>query len=389
MTLGLSGNVLPIHPQPKADEIFSSWYCRIAQANGIKLHTLEVQLFGRDKQIWTRDIDKSIDEPTLQRVALICGTEMDRARDTTLRSYESNLFQEINPNGNTNWILPLGVFHRKRHRRSMQFCPLCLATDEVPYYRKQWRLALCTFCDRHDVLLHDCCPKCQAPVVFHRQELGDRWLHHVSSITLCTNCGFDLKRSPAYQAPVIEIHSWITLKSQLFFLENGWTFIPGMNFSYSHLYFNALRNVIYKLLSKWTTSRLLKYFQDAFPFATNLEIINKQAFEFYGLKERHSLIQIATWFLLDWPNRFLEICRLCKVRFSELTRDFEDIPFWFFDSAQTLKVLPLGPSEGEKAAMLQLLAKYENTPYKKELRRIIAKRISHGAVYRDLQPNDQ
>ncbi|MBC3832431.1 TniQ family protein [Undibacterium amnicola] len=385
MKLGLSGNVLPIHPQPKTDEIFSSWYCRIAQENGIKLHTLEVQLFGRDKQIWTRDIDRSIDEPTLERVASICATDIDRARDTTLRSFETLLFDQITTTSNTNWILPAGVFHRKRRRRSMQFCPLCLAMDQVPYYRKQWRLALHTFCDQHDVLLHDCCPKCQAPVVFHRQELGDRWRHHVHSITLCTTCGFDLKRSPAFQAPAIEIHSWINLKSQLFFLDNGWTFIPGQNFPYSHLYFSALRNLIYKLLSNWTTSRLLEHFQEKFPVTRSLKIVNRQAFEFYGVTDRHCLLQIGTWFLLDWPNRLLELCTLLKVRHSELIRDFDQIPFWFFDAVQELKYLPVGPSEGEKAAMLQLLIKYENTPYKTELWKIIAKRISTGSVRQTLE----
>lgn len=225
------------------------------------------------------------------------------------------------------------------------------------------------------------------PVVFHRQELGDRWSHQVHSITLCTSCGFDLKRSLAFQAPVIEIHSWINLKSQLSFLGNGWTFIPGLNFSYSHLYFSVLRNLIYKLLSNWTTSRLFRHFQERFPSTSSLRVVNNQPFESYGVKDRLCFLQMATWFLLDWPNRFLEICGLCKVRFSELIRDFNDIPFWFLDSTQVLKASPIGPSDGEKAAMLQLLIKYENTPYKKELWKIIAKRISTGPVYQVLNLN--
>jgi len=169
MTFGLSGHVLPIHPQPKPDEIFSSWFCRIAQDNGMKLHTLEVQLWGRDKQIWTRDIDRSIDEPTLAKVAAVSSTTIERARETCLRSYEGRMFERLNVAGNSDWILPSGIFHRKRKRPGMQFCPLCLATDETPYYRKAWRLALSTFCDLHDVMLHDRCPKCQSPVIFHRQ----------------------------------------------------------------------------------------------------------------------------------------------------------------------------------------------------------------------------
>ncbi|WP_375540032.1 TniQ family protein [Rugamonas brunnea] len=168
-----------MHPQPKDDEIFSSWLCRIAQANGLKLHTLEVQVWGRKKQIWTRDIDRSIDDATLARVAELSGTPLDRARETCLQSLEGKLFERLVVKSNSDWVLPSGVYHRKRRRHAMQFCPLCLAQDASPYYRRSWRLALSTFCTVHDIMLHECCPSCEEPVAFHRQELGDRWTSRI------------------------------------------------------------------------------------------------------------------------------------------------------------------------------------------------------------------
>lgn len=380
MVTGLSGAVLPIHPQPKPGEIFSFWFCRIAQANGMKLHTLEVQLWGRGKQIWTRDIDRSIDDQTLAKVASVSGTAIERARETCLRSYEGKLFERLNPVGNSNWILPSGVFHRKRKHRGMQFCPLCLATDEIPYYRKAWRLALVTFCDLHDVLLHDCCPKCQSPVMFHRQELGNRSAWKVDSLTLCTSCGFDLKRAAAYAAPVVDIHAWSTLKSQLFSLEYGWTFTDDRTFFYSHLYFNVVRNLIHKLRSNLTTGRLLQHARQELLLDPELMRTSMVPFEFYGVKERHYLVQIATWYLLDWPNRFLEIGKDLRIRYSELMRDFELAPFWFVDGARRLENKPLGPSVGERAAMLALWDSTDDLIKQKQLKRKIWKRVGNKSI---------
>ena len=388
MYIGLSGKVLPIHPQPKDDEIFSSWFCRIAQENGIKLHTLEVKLWGRDKQIWTRDIDKSIDAETLEKVASVCGTSVERASQTCLRSYEGILFERLITDGNSHWIKPAGIFHRKRSRCSMQFCPSCLATDETPYFRKKWRLALSTFCDVHDVLLHDCCPDCQSPVVFHRQELGQRWTNKIESLTLCVNCGFDLRRAPVFQAPVLEIHSWLTLKSQMFFLDQGWTFTTNQTFPFSHLYFDVLRNLVHKLRSNWTPGRLLDYFDRQFYMPINLKKHRKEQFEFYDLLERHFLLLAATWFLADWPGRLLEIGEHLKIRYSELMRDFSLAPYWYVSDAQRLEFKPMGPSDGEKDAMRQLLMKTVNPEDRKKLEKIILKRNGNVSMKKYFEVSD-
>ncbi|MBB3121469.1 TniQ family protein [Pseudoduganella violacea] len=248
---GLSGLVLPAHPQPKDDEIFSSWLCRIAQANGLKLHTLEVQVWGRGKEIWTRDIDRSVDDPTLTRIASLCGTSFERAHATTLRGLEGLIFEKI-VMGNSPWILPAAVYHRTRRRPFMQFCPACLAGDKIPYYRRSWRLALATFCDTHSVMLHDCCPRCQAPVMFYRQELGDRWSSDFGTLSLCTTCRFDLRETDTEKVVIFDRDALLTLRMQMRYLDLGWTFTDKQIFQYSQLYFDVLRNLIQKMMSPWS-----------------------------------------------------------------------------------------------------------------------------------------
>ncbi|WP_190287761.1 TniQ family protein [Massilia sp. NR 4-1] len=380
---GLSGLVLPAHPQPKEDEIFSSWMCRIAQANGIKLHTLEVQLWGRDKQIWTRDIDRSVDDETLSTIAALCGTSFERAYETCLRELEGKLFEKL-VMGNSPWILPAATYHRTRKRPFMQFCPTCLAKDKSPYYRRSWRLALTTFCDKHNVMLHDRCPKCEAPVMFYRQELGDRWITSIQSLTLCTSCGFDLRDAKVDEVMVVDRHALLTLRLQLRNLDLGWTFNDKQMFQYSQLYFSVLRNLIQKMMLPWTIRRLLTVAQVKFSLPSIKGSRARGLFEFYGVFERHLLLQVATWYLMDWPVRFQGLFRANRCRYSELVRDFKDVPYWFQSAASILEKLPLGASPEEMAAMRALLQKATDPKYRRRLQHLILRRLPGTAGFSSL-----
>lgn len=55
------------------------------------------------------------------------GQPVSALRALTLDRYISSLFESVNRAGNTPWILPVGVFHRRR--RGVPFCPLCLQTE--------------------------------------------------------------------------------------------------------------------------------------------------------------------------------------------------------------------------------------------------------------------
>lgn len=377
MQWGLSGRVLPAHPQPKPGEIFSSWLCRIAQHNSMKLRTLERELWGPTKPIWNRDIDRSVDDQTLHDVARACATPIEAARETCLRSYEGILFHSLNSNGHSEWILPTGVYHRKRTRNGMQFCPRCLAEDMQSYFRKVWRLSLATFCDLHHVLLHDCCPACRAPVMFHRQELGSRNKSDFLSLSICTTCGFDLERSAVYAVPIFDYRVWNAMWEHLCFLDFGWTFLEKQTFHYSPLYFEALRHLIGRLLSTKTIGNILPIVESAHPGAVRFIVRPQVPFEFYGVAERNAILQVATWLLLDWPDRFLQVCREAKIRHSELINFDFHLPFWFYDGVHPLSINPVGPSPGERQAMRCLLEQAENDEIKLNwLKRHIAGRIA-------------
>jgi len=69
-----------------------------------------------------------------------------------------------------------------------QFCPICLAEEETPYFRQGWRRASVMICRRHRLGLLDRFPACRQGLAPFNQ----RWLVPQHQ---CAVCGFDLRRA--------------------------------------------------------------------------------------------------------------------------------------------------------------------------------------------------
>lgn len=118
-----------IRPKSKPDELLSSWLVRLADCNGLKLQTFCNMMCGRDRAIWNRDIDKLADPGLLAILAKGSGAGPERSFQTTLPAYKNTLYSDHNAYGNTQWIHPLGVYHRLRRGYGVQFCPKCDARE--------------------------------------------------------------------------------------------------------------------------------------------------------------------------------------------------------------------------------------------------------------------
>lgn len=324
----LTGHLLPAHPHPKPGELFSSWLTRIAMANGIKLYQLGQAVFGSGTGIWNRDIDKSVTLEIMSRISARTGTNMAHVFSTTLRSYESILYQHHNPNGNTQWVLPAGIYHRTRRRRGLAYCPLCLFEDTEPYFRKSWRLAFYTVCSKHNSMMLDACPSCNAPIAFFRRELGNRSTSTVDSLVLCHKCGWDLRRTATYSAVTMDAHALISLKSIIEFHDLGWWFCGEQDINYSMQYFDVLHYMATYLTSK-IGSNLLRYVENETKhIQMSNQMICRMPIEFRPLYDRHWLILNSLWLLESWPDRFIIACKSSKLTISRITR-CERFPYWF------------------------------------------------------------
>lgn len=319
----LSGKLWPAHPQPLPDELLSSWLVRIACANGLKLQTFCDGVFGKDYQLWNRDIDRLARGQFLRALSHHSGTPMQRVRDTTLAIYSDRLYRKGAASGQLRWILPLGIYHRKRRRFGTQFCPQCLSDDSKPYFRTRWRVAVLTFCPEHRLALHDCCPACSAPVVYHRRELGRPGIAEAGPLCLCHACGFDLRVAEAlpfrpYNREIGTVLDQVALH------------VAGRPATIDMPHLDVLHQLCKVMVSPRKSANLATYVTR---YATGVVIRSvprgRQAFESRWIADRDHIVQLAAWLLAAPQVRLPAAWRLKAMRYSDLVRDFSEAPDWY------------------------------------------------------------
>lgn len=299
--------VWPIHPMPLYDELISSWMIRIGQENRSKIHTFYASQFGRHREIWTRDIDHLAPAWLIEELFEHTGCSSEIIRGMTLRSLESIAFGNFNEFGETNFILPLSVFHRTRRGFGQQFCPVCLATDPVSYLRKSWRLAFNTICSKHKILLRDRCDSCLQPVVPHRADMHHRSSYpEKDSMRWCSFCHKklgELSRS----ADVDELRMQQKFDQVC---SSGYAQINRETTVYSHLYFEGIRIL---MLGEAKLNRSKN---------------TKKKFEHASVEERLARLSKVFKLLDDWPENFLKFCCDKKAPYSAFYQNAHEIPYW-------------------------------------------------------------
>lgn len=327
---GLSGDVWPIHPHRFPDELLSFWVLRVAHDNRIKLQTFTNITFGRTATLWNRDIDRSATQSVLETLSVRTGAPVEELKAGMLSSFEGGMFERHNPFGNSHWVLPLGIYHRTRRAYGMQFCPMCLFWDPVPYFRRHWRLGLSTICDRHGTMLHDRCPQCSAPVIYFRNDLGHRKNGQLGGHTLCWQCKFDLRRAPTWGGDWLDAQTYIALRSLLTFIDCKFAVAGQHCFDYANLFFVGLHRICEMLASKGKRRKYDK-FQAAVSAATGMRLphpAGRASFELLSLAERHRILLCALWLVMDWPDRFVCVCKDVGLCHSYVLGDLVELPYW-------------------------------------------------------------
>lgn len=311
-------------------------------AHGQKLHTFGSITWPK-KSIWNRDIDKSASADIVQVLSKKTATNINRVWATTLATYAGILYEKHNRFGPASWIMPIGVYHRKRIQFGLQYCPDCLATDREPYFRRRWRLAFITICESHNRVLNDRCPRCSAAVNFHRDELGDFRKLAPTSMTLCYSCNFDLRdavRDEPHSCSVNEKE--IEFTTNLIRLLNEEVYgIENLSFLYPHLFFDVLRQFM-KVLGM-NDKGIIKL-RDAICTTCKAEPyvpydrMRRYDVQEQGISERRQLLGLTRCLLEEWPDRFITLAHRCGVWSSVWLRHLgsgsrdrnHDAPFWFW-----------------------------------------------------------
>lgn len=320
----------PVHPQILPGEILSSWMVRIAHANGLKPYTFYAHYLGRHRELWTRDIDHLAPDWLITALGDRTGASSESIRATTLRSYEGIAFERMTDVGATRWILSLGVYHRTRRAFGQQYCPVCLATDAVPYLRLRWRLALSVICTVHGVLLLDRCGKCGRPLAPHRADparAGGR--RAKAPIRYCGHCGGDLA-GPGNAACSNDIELQRHIDSTL---QNGYC-VLGESIVYSHRYFDGLHILMIGI-------------------RRNDADRQRNKFERLGMDARLDELRGAYSLLQDWPSAFIKSCGQWRQPYSRFLAQFDSAPWWLWCVLRRrFYAAPAPTSAEESSAML-------------------------------------
>jgi hypothetical protein len=321
--------MLPIHPHPKADEILSCWMVRLAMGNGFKLHTFYAQILGYKLPIWNRDVDRHPQQKLIELLCEATGHRQEVLLDMSLLAYEGVLTAsaKVAPD-NPSWIIPLGVFHRKRRRDGMQFCPLCLVEDDAtPYFRRHWRLALACICDRHGCLLQGHCPQCEQPISYHRLDFNIRRFFHKQPLSLCWHCRFDLRCASVKYIDCRDekTFAWLVSIMDVFSPMQGfkWT-QSGMTLSF---YQGVM--ALTKGLSSTKGARLHAHLRQILGFGGRPWVDNDE-FAKLQAEQRAELLLCVGYLLEEWPERLIILCNAYHLSRSRFIDYFTMMPWWVY-----------------------------------------------------------
>lgn len=368
--------ILLIRPKPLPGELLSSWLVRLAFAHHCKLETFTRYVLGVRWRLWFRNMERSIPEEVLAHIALTTGITQERAWETTFLPLEGVLFEDCRRHGIVNWLLAEGNRSRTLHLPGMQFCPSCLAEDEIPYYRISWRLAYSTVCLKHSVKLIDRCPSCTGVISYHQGDYGFRKLQSGVPWVHCPRCGMDWRTCAPVRIDDGDVVLWLTRFLERAITE-GWAKI-GLR---TVMAYPALSGIRY-LLRIISSNGFLKAMRTGvagelgrLPFAMDFSN-GRGNFESLEVAERHRALGYVGYLLEEWPLRFVEVAEKSKMRRSYIDDYRTQIPFWL----QVELDWQLGrsfyhPSIGERASVISYLQKYGMSTSENNVRRWLG--LSH------------
>ncbi|MGO1502577.1 MAG: TniQ family protein [Marinobacter sp.] len=166
---------------PRVDETLSSWLYRQSKLHGLPPQSYTALSFP-GVEIWTRDADRWLSMTAIQGISRSLGQTHATIGGTTLAGRYGGILGEVREYSTVHWVLPVGVYHRRRRRHGQQFCSECYLKNGT--VKLSWRLAWNSFCEEHQRPLMDACALCDEPLTLF---YTDPYRH-----TACFNCGHDM-----------------------------------------------------------------------------------------------------------------------------------------------------------------------------------------------------
>lgn len=292
---------------------------RIAATSGQKLHSWSTDNWPH-LQLWNRDLDLSAPAWMVDELAAGTATETATAHGTLLRSLEGSLHPELDRSGVARFIRPIGVYHRTRRGFGQWYCPRCLGDDGLPYFRKRWRLVGFACCTRHGVLLHDRCPRCEAPIVPHR-----------GSLAVCHVCATRLDTADCRPADAAALQ--LQHHAQLV-LGGAPVTLTGLLGLHPVLFFALINRLLTLLVIGPRRGNLQAVVGSllARPLSPTIEV-ERLELRFLDPPATHDALRGVDLMLRGWPDMFIGLMMEARLWWSWATRDadIKTLPFIYVE----------------------------------------------------------
>tara|TARA_R110002050_G_scaffold56_1_gene404 strand:- start:829 stop:1911 length:1083 start_codon:yes stop_codon:yes gene_type:complete len=278
---------------------------------------LNLHIKNTRKNSYTRkDLDFYDNQEFFDLLAMKSILTKEELHKMSLRSQEGYLFinQSLYPPQQIRRLID------KRTHFGLMYCPKCLETDEIPYWRKKWRYFFYTACPKHKIFLTDRCWHCYKPIKLLKMELTNK-------IKFCSNCGADLGLTDTHQDNTPDDYGLESIRWFEEGLERGYFEINGQKV-WSVMFFHIFCRLYYLLDRK--QDLVLKNFSKLDEYKSickKLEVYNsKKASAIYKTFYVNSMIYHL---FQNFPFNFLDFIELNHLTYREFTHGLKYIPFWY------------------------------------------------------------
>lgn len=151
-------------------------------------------------RVWTIDRDRRLSTQRLKQ--LIDSIEIDFEKLESMflfTTLQQTISKPLPKSGSWPWLIPYGIRNRT-NLIGLNYCPRCFLSDEVPYFRKSWRLSWVTSCTKHKRRLINKCQVCHNPIQPQKLKATSKFLN---ICPICNNNLSEGKSSKPQQGEVL------------------------------------------------------------------------------------------------------------------------------------------------------------------------------------------
>ena len=326
MTFGIQGSLWPVHLKPFGDEILSSWLSRIADGHGLSLNQFLSLSLPRPVGVGF-DIDLSTDPEFFKAIIAGTGADHDEAIQTTFIPDQGTIYLGTDPL-HLEWIVPLRL--QNRRQPGLPFCPTCLATDPVPYYRKQWRYGFFPVCPKHGLLEFQC-PNCGHPYAYQGSDSGRDVAVGSGLPGYCRGCRQEFSATSQATGGVVAIVGDLQRRI-LAGVDDGWLEVPNRDKVHVHCYLRGLHHLASIFHRQEVGCRAAAWIENKAGVTLPWDSAKPSAaLERQTPRMRTSALFLADWLIQDWPTRMVDMMENLDLTPATLLPPVAERPHWLSD----------------------------------------------------------